>query len=292
MDSFILIFYRNHDNDNGSGKIVMVLQLEIYSDLICPWCYIGKRRLEAAVKLAEGQHTVRVTWHAFQLNPDMPSAGMDRRTYRTAKFGSWERSQKLDTGVAAAGAELGISFNYAAVLRTPNTFDSHRLVWLADQYDLQKIARSLRVTISGGAAMPVEVMLAFNEKFNVKILEGYGLSETSPIAVFNRLDREAKPGSIGLPVWGVEVRVVDQDDQDVGAEEVGEIAIRGHNVMKGYYKRPEATAEAFRNGMSLKDFVASQPTAAYDAKWGDPSLFLKLVYKGGFAHLRELGGVI
>jgi predicted DsbA family dithiol-disulfide isomerase len=137
MNSSILIFYRKHDNDNGSGKIVMVLQLEIYSDLICPWCYIGKRRLEAALKLAEGQHTVRVTWHPFQLNPDMPRAGMDRRTYRTAKFGSWERSQELDAGVAAAGAEVGINFNYAAVLRTPNTFDSHRLVWLAGQHEIQ-----------------------------------------------------------------------------------------------------------------------------------------------------------
>ncbi|TMC27004.1 MAG: long-chain fatty acid--CoA ligase [Chloroflexi bacterium] len=118
----------------------------------------------------------------------------------------------------------------------------------ADQYDLQKIARNLRLACSGGAAMPVEVMLAFNEKFNVKILEGYGLSETSPIAVFNRLDREARPGSIGLPVWGVEVRLVDADDRDVEAGDVGEIAIRGHNVMKGYYKRPEATAAVMRNG--------------------------------------------
>jgi long-chain acyl-CoA synthetase len=118
----------------------------------------------------------------------------------------------------------------------------------ADQYDLQKIVNNLRLAISGGAAMPVEVMLAFNEKYNVKIIEGYGLSETSPIAVFNRLDREARPGSIGFPVWGVEVRLVDADDHDVESGEVGEIAIRGHNIMKGYYKRPEATAEAMRNG--------------------------------------------
>jgi long-chain acyl-CoA synthetase len=118
----------------------------------------------------------------------------------------------------------------------------------AAQYDLQKIAYNLRVTISGGAAMPVEVMKAFNEKFNVTILEGYGLSETSPIAVFNRLDREIKAGSIGFAVWGVEVHLVDADDQDVDADEVGEIVIRGHNVMKGYYNRPEATAEAMRNG--------------------------------------------
>jgi long-chain acyl-CoA synthetase len=80
------------------------------------------------------------------------------------------------------------------------------------------------------------------------LLEGYGLSETSPIAVFNRLDRVAKPGSIGLPVWGVEVRVVDQDDREVATNEVGEIIIRGHNVMKGYYQRPDATTDAMRHG--------------------------------------------
>ena len=118
----------------------------------------------------------------------------------------------------------------------------------ADQYDLQSIANNLRLAISGGAAMPVEVMLAFNEKYNVKILKGYGLSETSPIAVFNRLDRKARPDRIGFPVWGVNVRLVDADDQDVESGEVGEIAIRGHNIMKSYYKRPEATAEAMRNG--------------------------------------------
>src|SRR5258708_24606688 len=96
--------------------------------------------------------------------------------------------------------------------------------------------------------MPVEVMRGLKEKFNVKILEGYGLSETIPVAVFNRLDREARPGSLGLPVWGVEERLVDANDPDVGTGEAGEIAIRGHDVMKGYYKRPEATAEALRHG--------------------------------------------
>ncbi len=118
----------------------------------------------------------------------------------------------------------------------------------ANNYDLEKIARNLRICISGGSAMPVEVMRAFEEKFKVKILEGYGLSETSPVATFNRLDRPNKPGSIGLPVWGISVRIVDGNDNDVGTNEVGEIVIRGHNVMKGYYKRPEATAQVFRNG--------------------------------------------
>jgi long-chain acyl-CoA synthetase len=118
----------------------------------------------------------------------------------------------------------------------------------AEKYDLKKIARNLRICMSGGAAMPIEVMRAFEQKYDVKILEGYGLSETSPIATFNRMDRPAKPGSIGLPVWGVGVRVVDQDGDDVATDEAGEIIIRGHNVMKGYYKRPEATAAAIKNG--------------------------------------------
>ncbi len=114
----------------------------------------------------------------------------------------------------------------------------------ADQYDLS----TLRRCVSGGAAMPVEVMHAFNKKYNVTILEGYGLSETSPVASFNHLDREPKPGSIGTPIWGVEMRVVNPEGQPVAAGELGEIVIRGHNVMKGYYKRPEATAEAIRHG--------------------------------------------
>jgi long-chain acyl-CoA synthetase len=107
---------------------------------------------------------------------------------------------------------------------------------------------SLRRCASGGSAMPVEVMHAFNKKYNVTIMEGYGLSETSPVASFNHLDRPVKPGSIGTPIWGVEMRVVDPEGKALPAGELGEIAIRGHNVMKGYYKRPEATAEAIRDG--------------------------------------------
>lgn len=107
---------------------------------------------------------------------------------------------------------------------------------------------SLRRCVSGGSAMPVEVLHAFNQKYNVTILEGYGLSETSPVASFNHLDRPTKPGSIGTPIWGVQMAVVNPEGQPVPTGELGEIVIRGHNVMKGYYKRPEATAEAIRNG--------------------------------------------
>jgi long-chain acyl-CoA synthetase len=103
---------------------------------------------------------------------------------------------------------------------------------------------ALEVCVSGGAAMPVEIMRAFEAKFGCEILEGYGLSETSPVASFNRRGRDRKPGSIGLPVSGVEMRLVDGEGDAVAQDDAGEIQIRGHNVMKSYWHRPEATAEA------------------------------------------------
>jgi long-chain acyl-CoA synthetase len=104
------------------------------------------------------------------------------------------------------------------------------------------------VCVSGGAAMPVEILRGFEEKFGCIILEGYGLSETSPVASFNHPDKVRKPGSVGTPVEGVEMRLVGEGGATVPAGEVGEIAIRGHNVMKGYWGRPEATAEAIPDG--------------------------------------------
>jgi long-chain acyl-CoA synthetase len=107
---------------------------------------------------------------------------------------------------------------------------------------------SLRLCMSGGAAMPEEVMRKFEEKFGCMILEGYGLSETSPVASFNHPDKERKPGSIGTPIEGVEMKVVDDDGADVAQGEVGEIVIKGHNIMKGYWNREDATAEAIKDG--------------------------------------------
>jgi len=133
----------------------------------------------------------------------------------------------------------GVPTMYWALLNTPGAEEA---------FDLPRIASKLHLAVSGGAALPVPVLEAFQQRFDLKILEGYGLSETSPVATFNRLDRATKPGSVGLPVWGVELRVVDADGKAVPQGERGEIAIRGHCVMKGYYNRPEATAESIRNG--------------------------------------------
>jgi long-chain acyl-CoA synthetase len=113
-----------------------------------------------------------------------------------------------------------------------------------ERYDVS----SLRICVSGGSAMPVEVMRGFEEQFGCKVLEGYGLSETSPVASFNHPDRERKPGTIGQPIEGVEMKVVDDDGNDVEQGEIGEIVIKGHNVMKGYWRKADATAEAIRNG--------------------------------------------
>jgi long-chain acyl-CoA synthetase len=128
----------------------------------------------------------------------------------------------------------GVPTMYFALLHYPE----------ASQYQLK-----LEHCISGGAAMPVEVMKAFDEKYGVNILEGYGLSETSPVASFNVLDRPKKAGSIGAPIWGVEFKLVDAEDNTVEKlGDPGEICIKGHNVMKGYYKKPEANEEAFKGG--------------------------------------------
>jgi long-chain acyl-CoA synthetase len=107
---------------------------------------------------------------------------------------------------------------------------------------------TLKVCASGGSAMPVEVMKAFEAKFKCQVLEGYGLSETSPVASFNHPDKPARPGSIGTPIRGVEMKVVDEAGKEVAQGEVGEIVITGHHLMKGYWGREEATAETIKDG--------------------------------------------
>ena len=107
---------------------------------------------------------------------------------------------------------------------------------------------SLRLCVSGGAAMPAELLRGFEKEFGCMILEGYGLSETSPVASFNHPDRPRKPGTIGQAISGVEMRVLSDEGVPLPPGEVGEIAVRGHNVMKGYWRRPEETAEVMADG--------------------------------------------
>jgi predicted DsbA family dithiol-disulfide isomerase len=113
----------------------MSLVVDLISDVICPWCYIGKRRLEKAIA-AHGK-PVKVRWLPFQLNPTMPKEGISRREYRTKKFGSWERSLELDARVVAVGEAERIQFAFDRIERTPNTLDAHRLIWLAAKEDVR-----------------------------------------------------------------------------------------------------------------------------------------------------------
>ena len=111
------------------------LTIEIYSDIVCPWCYVGKRRLERALTSVGGD--IPVTWRPFQLNPTMPLEGMNRTTYLKAKFGSLEVFGRMEEQLLAAGAEEQIPFAFEKIQRTPNTFAAHRLVWYAAQQGKQ-----------------------------------------------------------------------------------------------------------------------------------------------------------
>src|SRR5215472_6787652 len=128
----------------------------------------------------------------------------------------------------------GVPTMYAALLHHPEADPAN--------------TATLRVCVSGGASLPVEILRGFEEKFGCVILEGYGLSETSPVASFNHPDKVRKPGSIGTPIEGVQMRLVDDQGQPAPEGEIGEIAIKGPNVMKGYLGKPEATAEAITDG--------------------------------------------
>ena len=176
-------------------------------------------------------------------------------------FHSTGQTAQMNAGVAGGWTLVVMPrFDAAAVLKA---FHDERvncwigvptMYWAILQHarkaalDVSTIAATLRVCVSGGAPLPVAVLRDFEQAFGVRVLEGYGLSETAPVACFNQVYVPSKPGTVGLPVFACEVRIVDDQDRPLSVGERGEITIRGHNVMKGYYKRPEETAEAMRGG--------------------------------------------
>lgn len=143
----------------------------------------------------------------------------------------------------------GVPTMYAAMLHSP----------AADDTDMS----SLRSCITGGAPMPVEILKEFEKKYDCEIYEGYGLSETAPIACFNQPGHQRKPGTIGIPVRGCALRIVDDAGEDVGDGVPGEIAIQGENVMKGYWNRPEATVQAIPDGWFRTGDIATRDGDGY-----------------------------
>ena len=191
------------------------IQVSLTSDFICPWCLIGERRLQAAVARLPQDVAVEVRWLPFQLNPTMPKAGIDRRAYRTAKFGSWKHSQALDAGVAAAGRGDGIAFNHAAMLRTPNTWAAHRLMRLAArQGNPTRLAERL---------------------FAGYFIEGHDLSDAdqlAALAVEAGLPEAGVKAVIASEEYGDEVRALEAEGRAAGISgmpyfQIGEIAVYG-----------------------------------------------------------------
>src|SRR5260370_1560123 len=210
----------------------MTLNVDVISDVICRWCYIGKRRLEKAVA-AFGREQVRVRWHPFQLNPRMPKEGMNRKEYRTAKFGSWERSLALDAQVAAAGRAEGIPFDYAKVMRTPNTLDAHRLIGLADTEGVQDAV--------------VEAV------FRAYFVEGRDISQTTGLldvgagAGLNRGRAEAVLNSDeGLAA----IRSAEEQARRAGVQGVPHFLINGTLALSGA-REPSAFLDAFEQAAAM-----------------------------------------
>lgn len=131
------------------------------------------------------------------------------------------------------------------------------------KFDYETISKNLRLAASGGASLPLAVLEKFEKRFNVPILEGYGMSEGSPIVTFNRTDIPRKPGSVGKEVWGVSVKVVDDEGNQVPVGERGELIYKGHNVTKGYYNKPEANAKTIKNGWLYSGDVAIKDEDGY-----------------------------
>ncbi|MDH3650794.1 MAG: AMP-binding protein, partial [Saprospiraceae bacterium] len=131
------------------------------------------------------------------------------------------------------------------------------------ELSVEDVQKKLRTCVSGGAALPVQVLEEFEAKFDVPILEGYGMSEGSPVVTFNHMGSVRKPGSIGTPVWGVDVKVVDENDKELPVGEKGELLYRGHNVMKGYYKKPGINQVVLRGGWMHSGDVAIKDEDGY-----------------------------
>ena len=160
----------------------------------------------------------------------------------------------------------------------------------AQKLDTAPAAEHFRLCVSGGAPMPVDVMRRFESVFGVRILEGYGLSETSPVASFNQIHRPTKPGTVGQPIFGVEIRCVDSQGRSVSIGERGEVVIRGPNVMKGYYNRPEATAEAMRDGWFHTGDIGTMDAEGYLAIVDRTK---DMIIRGGFnVYPREIEEVL
>jgi predicted DsbA family dithiol-disulfide isomerase len=207
------------------------LRIDIVSDAICPWCYIGKRQLERALAALaqEGLH-FSVHWNPFQLNPDMPKEGRDRIAYRAQKFGSAERARELDERVAGAAANVGLSLRQDLMLRTPNTLDAHRLIWLAGREGMQDAV--------------MEAVFAAYFTLGRDIGDREVLADC---AAEGGMDRAAVADFLAGEVAAQEMLAADRAAREAGVNGVPSFFLDGYGLYSGAMPA-EAMAEALRKG--------------------------------------------
>jgi predicted DsbA family dithiol-disulfide isomerase len=197
--------------------VVAQLSVEVASDVVCPWCYIGKRRLEKALALLDGEIKANIRWLPFQLNPGMPKEGMPRAEYRKAKFGSLERSRSLDERVIAEGKSEGIDFAFERIERTPNTTEAHKLVALAENQG------------------PV-----VNALFRAYFEEARDIGDPAVLA-----EIAAQCGVKGWPEEAPDVSALEEDVRELGISAVPTFIFERKLGVSGAYP-PESLAEAMR----------------------------------------------
>jgi predicted DsbA family dithiol-disulfide isomerase len=193
-----------------------VVVIEIFSDTICPWCFIAKRRLEQALRVLDGRIKTEVRWLPFELNPGMPANGIPRRVSRSSKFGTWEQAVALDAQVAAVGRLEGLEFVFDRIERTPNTLDSHRLIALARR--------------EGNLEPVVEAI------FRAYFLEARDLSDRSTlldIAAESGLDRARAAGLLASEEGIAETRAEEARARAMGVKGVPYFVLNGRHVMSG-----------------------------------------------------------
>ncbi len=215
-------------------------RIDVISDVICPWCYIGKRHLERALDLLEKQHLrFTVAWHPFQLNPEMPREGVERASYRIAKFGSAERSRQMDERITETATTVGLEFHLERLTRTPNTLNAHRVIRLAGQKGVQDgVVEALFEGYFGNGA----------DLGNAEVLadlgaEG-GLQRDDIIALL--------AGDTGLR----EVAAGDQMARNAGIQGVPSFALQGHVLFSGAVPAHEMADNFHRAWELLKNKAA------------------------------------
>ncbi|UYN95579.1 MAG: DsbA family oxidoreductase [Enhydrobacter sp.] len=209
-------------------------RIDVISDAICPWCYIGKRQLERALDiLARDKLHFIVAWHPFQLNPEMPAEGVEREKYRIAKFGSLERSRQLDQRVSEAAAAVGLEFHLERLTRTPNTVNAHRVIRLAGQKGVQDgVVESL---------------------FQGYFCEGADIGDDTVLAELGQrggLEREAVAALLASEDAKREVLAGDQMARNAGIQGVPSFALQGHVLFSGAVPAEEM-AQAFHRAWDV-----------------------------------------